>query len=168
MKDGRTKQSSVPATRGTAAAYAPAAPRVPVADCGRSARMRHSNDVNEARPKFPSNKISATFLEFLAPIMEVVNDPDDRQETEGILMLGFTVWNAVVYADAVGDNKHLAALQQVMSDAPQSRPLIDRLIKRKRTHYAHDQRLIGKYELKTVNGEVRLMVEGRSPFADEK
>ena len=32
---GRTKQSSVPATRGTAAAYAPAAPRVPVADCGR-------------------------------------------------------------------------------------------------------------------------------------
>jgi hypothetical protein len=28
-------QSSVPATRGTAAAYAPAAPRVPVADCGR-------------------------------------------------------------------------------------------------------------------------------------
>jgi hypothetical protein len=29
-------QSSVPATRGTAAAYAPATPRVPVADCGRS------------------------------------------------------------------------------------------------------------------------------------
>ena len=30
-------QCSVPATRGTAAAYAPAAPRVPVADCDRSA-----------------------------------------------------------------------------------------------------------------------------------
>ncbi len=130
--------------------------------------MRQSTEVNETRPEFPSNKISATFLEFLAPIMEVMNDPDDDQETERILMLGYVVWNAVVYADAAGDKKPLAALHKVTTEAPHTRPLIDRLIERKRTQYAQDHRLIGKYELKTVDGEVRLRVEARSPYPDDK
>jgi hypothetical protein len=124
--------------------------------------------MNEKQPEFPSNKISATFLEFLDPVLEVMNDPEDEQEMENILMLGCIVWNAVVYADAVDDDMHLAALDEVMTREPHTRPLIGRLIERKRAEYPRDQRLIGKYELKTVDGEVRLRVEARSPYPNDK
>lgn len=124
--------------------------------------------MDETRPRFPSNKISATFLEFLEPVMEVMHEPKNDQETEHILMIGFTVWNAVVFADAVGNDKPLTALEEVMTREPHTRPLIGRLIERKRTEYSHDHRLIGNYELKTVDGEVRLQVEARSPYPNDK
>ncbi len=122
--------------------------------------------MKEARPEFPKNKISATFLEFLAPVLEVMNDPNDEQEAESILMLGCAIWNAVVYADAVGNDKHLAAINEMMTDEPHTRPLIERLIKRKRDRYPYDYRLIGKYKLNTADGDLTLRVEAWSPYPD--
>jgi hypothetical protein len=93
-----------------------------------------------------------------------MEDPNDDKELQHILMIGFTVWNSVTFADAVGKDTPMKEISKILKEKPDCRPLIERLIERKKTLYGDDNRLIGDYQVRTVNGEVRLKVEAGSPY----
>ena len=118
------------------------------------------------RPKFPTRKISATFLEFAEPLLAPLGADASVQQMEGALQIAFTVWNAVVY-DAVQRGDHwVSQVRRLAKDAPDPGVLmlVEQMIARKRHLFGDDQRLIGKYEFVRSDGELRLWTEARSPY----
>ncbi len=58
----------------------------------------------------PSRKISETFLDFAAPLLSTIPRGAGKWQYENILKIAFVVWNAVVYADATNDDRHLSGI----------------------------------------------------------
>ena len=59
----------------------------------------------QARPRFPTRKISDTFLDFAEPLLSPLGAEASKQEMEGALQIAFTVWNAVVFDAARGGSR---------------------------------------------------------------
>lgn len=112
-----------------------------------------------------SRKISATFLDFVAPLLEGLGAEATDHQLEQLLQVGFTVWNAVVFDAASTSNRFVDQLQDLTAQDPAARALVERLIARKRRLFANDQRLIGHYQLYRHRGELRLRAEARRPSA---
>jgi hypothetical protein len=113
--------------------------------------------------KFPDRKISDTFLWFAEPLLDAFGPNATEAQMEQPLMIAWTVWNAVVYADA-GENDHmLDGVRTSMGRDPQLRGFVEALIDRKRTVFSDDHRLIGEYKLFRKDGEIRLRAEARDP-----
>ena len=113
-------------------------------------------------------KISATFLEFVSLSVEEMGQPPGERERDALLRLCWTVWNAVIYADFVGRTDPLDQLLESSRSNPAGIALIQALVQRKRSRrFADDDRLIGDYKLRDVDGEPRLWAEARSPYPDD-
>ena len=87
---------------------------------------------------FPDRKISETFLDFVAPLLEGAEGKATRKQFDKVLMVGFTVWNSVVYDTVNGDAKYVTWLKQLTVDDSSFTQLLDRMIARKKTLFAHD------------------------------
>jgi hypothetical protein len=113
--------------------------------------------------KYPDRKISDTFLQFAEPLLDAFGPNVTEAQMEQPLMIAWTVWNAVVYADA-GENKQmLENVQASMGHDPQLKGFVEFLIDRKRIMFGDDHRLIGEYKLFRNDGEIRLRAEARDP-----
>jgi hypothetical protein len=108
----------------------------------------------------PDRKISETFLQFAEPLLETMGPQATQGQMEQLLQLTFTVWNAVVYADATANPQFLDYLRKVTGNDP----LIAGLITRKRELFGDDHRLIGEYKLTRKAGQLHLWAEARNPF----
>jgi len=111
-------------------------------------------------------KISETFLEFVAPLLEAVGAEAVDHQLEQLLQVGFTVWNAVVFDAADTNSRFVDQLQDLTAQDPVVSALVEQLIARKRRLFADDQRLIGHYQLYRDRGELRLRAEARGPTAN--
>jgi hypothetical protein len=118
------------------------------------------------RPPFPERKISETFLDFASPLLDVLPHGVGKAEFESVLKIAFTVWNAVVYADVTGDEKHLETIRKLTAQDPDpiALPLIKQLIDRKRAVFGADHRLIGEYRVTAKWGGFNLWAEARTPY----
>jgi hypothetical protein len=113
--------------------------------------------------KYPDRKISDTFLQFAEPLLDAWGPNVTEAQMEQSLMIAWTVWNAVVYADA-GENKQmLEKVRASMEHDPQLKGFVEFLIDRKRMVFGDDHRLIGEYKLFRKDGEIRLRAEARDP-----
>jgi hypothetical protein len=113
--------------------------------------------------RFPDRKISETFLQFAEPLLEALGPNLSEAQMKRPLNVAWTVWNAVVYADAAKNNHTLELLRSSTDQAPEAEALVEALIERKRTLFADDHRLIGEYEVFHKDGELRLRAEARDP-----
>jgi hypothetical protein len=118
--------------------------------------------MSQSKITYPDRKISDTLLQFAAPLLDGGPHATEAQMKQS-LMIAWTVWNAVVYADVVANNQPLESLRASTERDPQSKSLTEQMIDRKRTLFGDDQRLIGEYELYRKGGELRLRAESRNP-----
>jgi hypothetical protein len=119
----------------------------------------------KTREKFPSRKISETFLDFAAPLLEPLGPEATKQEMEQALKIAFTVWNAVVYDTVDRSSQWIDRLRDTTGHDPQVRAVVEHFVARKQRLFGHDHRLIGQYQLFHQGGELRLRAEARAPSA---
>ena len=118
---------------------------------------------SKAKLKIPDRKISETFLEFAEPLL-VPHGPNlTEAQMEEPLKIAWTVWNAVVYADAGGKRQILDQVRASSASNRQVQWLIESLIERKRKLFKEDWRIIGEYTLFRDRNEIRLRAEARDP-----
>jgi hypothetical protein len=103
-------------------------------------------------------------LEFIAPFTEIMDGAGTQAQWETALEIGFTVWNAVVFHDAVGDAQYLERMLGDSKGNPIHRIVVEQLVARKRDLFAADHRLIGNYRVRIQDGEVYLWAEARDPY----
>lgn len=108
-------------------------------------------------------KISETFLEFVAPLLEGLGPRATVDQMEHSLKLGFTTWNAVVYDAINANSRFVDQLRDLTGNDPAISAFLENLIDRKRRLFGNDLRLIGDYQLYRNNGELRLRAEARQP-----
>jgi hypothetical protein len=119
--------------------------------------------MSKLKLKFPDRKISDTFLLFAEPLLDALGPNVTEAQMKQPLMIAWTVWNAVVYADVAKNGRTLGTLRSSIDCDPESKELIEALIERKRTLFGDDQRLIGEYTVYRKDGEIRLRAESRDP-----
>lgn len=117
----------------------------------------------KTRQKFPPRKISETFLDFAAPLLDPLGPEATQPEMEQALQVAFTVWNAVVFDALDRSHRWVDQLKDLAGDDSRVRALVEQLVARKRSLFGHDQRLIGQYQLYRDGGELRLRAEARAP-----
>jgi hypothetical protein len=101
----------------------------------------------------PHRKISETFLDFAAPLL---NDlPGDAPEipARNALIVCFTAWNAVIFSDVLKDDYFIEEVHRLTAGKPEAALLLDQMMTRKRKLFAEDVRLIGNWEVtRTIDG----------------
>jgi len=113
-------------------------------------------------------KISETILEYAAPLLEQMPPGPSLQQRRDFLQVVITVWNALVAAQW-GEPDLLPDIYRRLEAMPQPgraamRAMVDALVERKRRHFAHDLRGVGRWELRVkANGEVSLWAEAHAP-----
>ena len=121
------------------------------------------------RKNTKQKKISATFLAFVTPTLDPMGLSPADPKSETLIRACWATWNAVVFADFVGRTDLLDALLDPTRSSPASVILVKALVERKRSRrFAADDRVIGAYEFKIVDGEPRLRVEARSPYPADR
>ena len=123
---------------------------------------------SKSKTKSPDSKISETFLQFAEPLLDAMAPNVTETQMEQPLMIAWTVWNAVVYADSGQDGHMLKRFRALLGQDPQLKVFVEALIERKRTVFGDDHRLIGEYKLIRENGEIRLRAEARDPYRKVK
>lgn len=118
-------------------------------------RKRHSH---------PTRKISETILEFVAPIAEIMDDSQDQSQWDTAVRIGLTVWNAVVFDDAIGQGEYMERLRRDTKKDPSFHALVEQLVARKRELFAADHRLVGNFTVGMKDGGVHLWAEARDPY----
>ena len=120
----------------------------------------------QARAKFPTRKISETFLDFAEPLLAPLGPQASQQEMEGALQIAFTVWNSAVYDAVQGGSRWVSQVRNSAANAPDPGVLmlVEHMIARKRSRFGDDQRLIGEYEFVRRGGELRLRAEAKTPY----
>jgi hypothetical protein len=116
-------------------------------------------------PPPPFRKISETFLAFVSPLIDRLEPTCSDAERTAALNLGFTVWNAVVFEDALGKTQFIDSVRNSLTTDPGPRQMVLALIQRKRDLFAKDYRLIGDFKIKNRNGDISLWAEARDPFS---
>ena len=119
---------------------------------------------NKEKKKFPTRKISESFLEFSMPMIESLGESPSRREIEEILQVTYTVWNSIIIDKANNKNKLINMLRESVQNDFGASAIIEDLISRKYEKFSDDFRLIGNYKLKKTNEEWRLQVEAKDPF----
>jgi hypothetical protein len=116
----------------------------------------------KAQKSTAPQKISETFLEFVAPLTSVLGPTATEAELEQVLKIGFVVWNAVVFDALEPGGRHVDEALRLTAHHGPERQLVEYLIEHKRRHFTNDLRLIGDYQLYRSGGELRLRAEARS------
>ena len=116
-----------------------------------------------ANANFPDRKISETFLDFAAPLLEPLGPEPTQEQFEQALKLAFVVWNGVVYDTVNGNDHYLSEIRRLIAQVPQGKAMLDHMVTRKQERFADDHRLIGEYSLRREGNEFRLRAEARIP-----
>lgn len=127
------------------------------------ARRRRARSSGQDVLSFPDTKISEAFLNFAEPLFEIAPADATEADMQKPLQLAFTVWNAVVYADAVGNTDFLDGIRKLTAHEPVLAAFVEQLIQRKRDSFGDDHRVVGEYKLYRKDGEIRLRAEARDP-----
>ncbi len=110
------------------------------------------------RKGMPSRKISATLIDFAQPILEHIDENTTQKQVEKGLMLAVCVWNAVVLDLWKTENRGLEKIRSLFdeNDDPRSLQLIETLVARKRTRFAHDLRAISHFSVQLNQGNLHV------------
>jgi len=104
-------------------------------------------------------KISETLLDFARPLFEDESAADEKQMKDS-LGLAIIAWNAAVEQEerpaAIGEARRLLARSPSSATALRR---FDELVKRKRERFAHDRRIVGRYEVRKKRGELGVKME---------
>jgi len=111
----------------------------------------------------PGRKISETFLDFAAPLLYDLPSKEPEHKARQILSICFTAWNAVIFADVLNENKYLEQIRRLTADKPETAHLIQQMIARKRAHFAHDERLIGTWDVTRTDDGINHRADARDP-----
>jgi hypothetical protein len=88
--------------------------------------------------KKPERRMSDTIIEFARP--ELLRDGGSAREWQFELMMASLVWNGVLAGES--SEALLAKLGEVCRPDPELAALIDTLVHRKQTTFAHDRRFV--------------------------
>jgi hypothetical protein len=117
-----------------------------------------------ARSRFPDRKISETFLSFAEPLLQELPAEGPVRHVENALKVAYTVWNAVVFADALGEDRQLADARLRMGIDPAALALVETLISRKRALFGDDARFIGTYKVRKTADGFNVRADARDPY----
>jgi len=76
----------------------------------------------ERRAAYPNRKISETFLDFAAPMLDDLPSEAPEHRAQKALEVSFTAWNAVVFADVLNDHRHLNEIRDRPAHGTIDRP----------------------------------------------
>ncbi|QKJ65900.1 hypothetical protein HQN60_03715 [Deefgea piscis] len=100
-------------------------------------------------------QITQVILTFAQPVLVGLPNGCSKAQFAGVMRTVLTVWNAVVKDAQDGGNQHETAVLGTIASAPKEVQLmVKRLIKRKKTKFATEQRLIGQHWVHEQGGEV--------------
>ena len=114
---------------------------------------------------FPDRKISETFLDFAAPMMANLPSEALEHKARDALKVCFTVWNAVIFADVLHIHRFLDDIRGLTAVHAGTALLMEQLIARKRSLFAHDERLIGNWVLTRTADGIHLHAEACDPYS---
>jgi hypothetical protein len=117
-----------------------------------------------ARRRFPDRKISETFLSFAEPLLQELPMKAPVRHVEKALSVAYAVWNAVVFADVLGEDRYLADARHRMGIDPVATALVETLISRKRALFGDDARLIGANEVRKTGDGFNVRADARDPY----
>lgn len=92
------------------------------------------------------------------------NEQDLIQHVDKALRLAYTVWNAVVLADVLGEDSYLVGLRRLLAGSPGPLALVETLISRKRALFGDDARIIGTYAVRKTAAGFNLQADARDPY----
>ena len=119
----------------------------------------------EIRTAYPNRKISETFLDFAAPMLDDLPSEAPEQRARHALEVSFTAWNAVIFADVLNDQRPLDEVRRLTAGKPETALLMEQLIARKRALFADDERLIGTWEVTRTADGINLRADARDPHS---
>jgi hypothetical protein len=128
----------------------------------KSTKSKHlvSASLDLATYTHPSGKISEAFLNFLEPLLDLLDDLSSKKGLDDTLMIGALIWNSVIFDTVEGTTKHVNEIRKHTKHDL----IIETMIRRKQTEFSHDLRLIGDYSHKPDGkGSFRLVVEAMHP-----
>lgn len=117
------------------------------------------------RATYPSRKISETFLHFAAPLLENLPSEAPDHYAQEALKISFTAWNAVIFADVLNDDRYLNQIRSLSAARPETALLVEQMIARKRALFAHDERMIGTWEVTRTMDGINLHADARDPHS---
>ena len=112
---------------------------------------------------FPDRKISETFLDFAAPLMQDLPGEAPDREIREVLKVAYTVWNAVIFADVLNNNRYIDWVRRLAANEAGPAMLMEQMIARKRELFADDARLIGDWSIKRTEDGINLRADARDP-----
>ena len=118
--------------------------------------------------KSPDRKISETLLLFAGITPHDLPSQAPEGRAQEALTVAWTVWNAVIFADVLGDVRHLDEVRRLLAATPEAAVQVEQLITRKRTLFAGDERLIGNFEVTRTKDGINVHAEARNPHADSE
>jgi hypothetical protein len=128
-------------------------------------------DLDLDRAMGSGRKISETLLDFVRPLLEVVEAQQNEQRLRGVLAFGIRVWNLVVMEQQRGSSGELALTRVDIKPGEIPADILvwfDRLVARKRSQFAADLRLVGNWRIhrtaKMFNIEMAAHLDG--PLAE--
>ena len=114
---------------------------------------------------YPNRKISETFLDFAAPMLDDLPSEAPEHRAQQALEVSFTAWNAVIFADVLNDHRHLDEVRRLSAGTPETALLMEHMIARKRALFADDERLIGTWEVTRTEDGINLHADARDPYS---
>jgi hypothetical protein len=120
--------------------------------------------------KLPSGKISATIIDFGAPLLEQLGADQPLSVVRSAFNIIITVWNAHVMAMPMWNAPHFLAHLEALLNTPDAEPgmlrAYDALAARRRERFANDPRAVGEWNVGfDANGRLRLHCDARVPPA---
>jgi hypothetical protein len=104
-------------------------------------------------------KISEVFLEFSEPLWVRADRSATREELERALRVAWLAWNAMVADTLNADGAAVSRLREQMQDVPELTTVFDLMLRRKKSVFPHDLRLVKRYTVVDQDGQWRLRVE---------
>ena len=113
----------------------------------------------------PHRKISETFLDFAAPLLERLPSEDLDRRIDNALQIAYTAWNAVIFADVLNNHRYIDMVRGLTADSVGPAMFVEEMIARKRRLFADDTRLIGTWTVTRTERGINLHADARDPHS---
>ena len=111
----------------------------------------------------PDRKISETFLDFTAPLLQGIPSESLERGVQKALEVAFTAWNAVIFADVLDNHSHIDHIRRLTAGEPMVAVIMEQMIARKRALFPDDWRLIGDWDVTRTKDGINLHADARDP-----
>lgn len=101
----------------------------------------------------PARDISEALLDYARPLIDNLGGRPVRKEMDYILRIAFTVWNGVVFDTVCGNDHFVSRIREMAAGDLETAELMERMIRRKRTEFGDDQRLVRDCRLVSRDGK---------------